>query len=157
MKNNLFRKSSIDRISSPDQLNDYIQVVTPGVWLILSAILVLLAGMGIWSVFGQIESSQNALLLVKDGTATCYIGTQQRDAVHEGQLIRTDIGEGKILSVSEQPVEITEGFDSYAGYVGGFQKGDWYYTAQVEFGGQDGAFMSKIITDSISPISFLLN
>ena len=44
MKNDLFRKSAIDRVSSPDQLNDYIKVVPPGVWLIVAAVIVVLAG-----------------------------------------------------------------------------------------------------------------
>ena len=43
MKNDLFRKSSIDRISSPEQLNDYIRVTNPSIWVILAAIIILLA------------------------------------------------------------------------------------------------------------------
>lgn len=40
----IFRKSSIDRVSSPEQLNDYIRVSNPSVWMILAAVIVLLAG-----------------------------------------------------------------------------------------------------------------
>ena len=40
----LFRQKSIDRVSSPEQLNDYIRVTTPSVWLALIAIILLLAG-----------------------------------------------------------------------------------------------------------------
>ena len=42
---NLFRQKSLDRISSPEQLNDYIRVSTPSVWMVLIAIVILLAGM----------------------------------------------------------------------------------------------------------------
>ncbi|MCR4807821.1 MAG: hypothetical protein K5857_09120 [Lachnospiraceae bacterium] len=41
----LFRKKSLERISSPEELNDYIRVTTPGIWLILVAITLLLIGM----------------------------------------------------------------------------------------------------------------
>ena len=52
----IFRQKSIDRVSSPEQLNDYIRVTTPSVWLVLVAIILLLAGMVAWSVFGTVEA-----------------------------------------------------------------------------------------------------
>ena len=51
---NLFRKKSIDRVSSPEQLNDYIRVTKPSVWLVLIAVVLLLIGMLIWSIFGSV-------------------------------------------------------------------------------------------------------
>ena len=50
----LFRKKSLDRISSPEQLNDYIRVTTPTVWLVLLALVILLAGMLLWSILGTV-------------------------------------------------------------------------------------------------------
>ena len=55
----LFRKKSLERISSPEALNDYIRVTSPAVWLILIATVILLLGMLAWSVFGTVEK-QNA-------------------------------------------------------------------------------------------------
>ena len=52
----IFRQKSLDRVSSPDQLNDYIRVTTPSVWLVLAALVVLLAGMLAWSVLGRVEA-----------------------------------------------------------------------------------------------------
>ena len=51
----IFREKSIERVTSPEQLDDYIKVTTPSVCLILSATIALLAGMIIWGVFGKIE------------------------------------------------------------------------------------------------------
>ena len=53
---NIFRQKSIDRVSSPEQLNDYIRVTTPSVWLVLIAIILLLVGMVAWSVLGTVEA-----------------------------------------------------------------------------------------------------
>ena len=55
MKNSIFRKKSMDRVSSPEQLNDYIRVTSPGVWLFLIALLLLLAGFIIWAAFGRLD------------------------------------------------------------------------------------------------------
>ncbi len=52
---NIFRQKNLDRMSSPDQLNDYIRVTTPSVWLVLAALIILLIGMLCWSIFGTVE------------------------------------------------------------------------------------------------------
>ena len=41
-KKSIFRKETLDRISSPEQLSDYLHVTNPTVWLILTAVIVLL-------------------------------------------------------------------------------------------------------------------
>lgn len=51
----IFREKSIRRVSSPEQLNDYIRVTSPSVWIVLIALVVLLLGMLAWSVLGRIE------------------------------------------------------------------------------------------------------
>lgn len=55
MGNSLFRKSSLERINSPEQLGEYMRVIQPGVWLVLGAIVLLLAGFLIWSLTGEID------------------------------------------------------------------------------------------------------
>lgn len=54
--NGVFREKSMERVSSPEELNDYIRVTTPSVWLVLAALILLLAGMLAWSVFGTVEA-----------------------------------------------------------------------------------------------------
>lgn len=44
MEKQIFRKKSVERVSSPEQLSDYIRVSNPSVWMTLAAIIVLLAG-----------------------------------------------------------------------------------------------------------------
>ena len=54
MNNNIFRQKSIDKISSPEKLDDYIKVTKPSVWITLIAIVLLLAGAVVWSIFGEV-------------------------------------------------------------------------------------------------------
>ena len=51
----LYREKSLERISAPEDLNDYIRVTTPSVWLVLAALVILLAGMLAWSIFGTVQ------------------------------------------------------------------------------------------------------
>ena len=53
-KSSIFRKKNLDKVSGPESLNDYIRVTSPSVWIALLAILILLAGMLVWSIFGKI-------------------------------------------------------------------------------------------------------
>ncbi|MCR5474430.1 MAG: hypothetical protein K6F28_04425 [Lachnospiraceae bacterium] len=50
----LFRKETLDKLQSPEQLDDYIKVTTPSMWMILTAVIILLAGIFIWAVFGTV-------------------------------------------------------------------------------------------------------
>lgn len=49
-KKNIFRKESLEKMSSPEKLNDYIKVSNPSVWVILGAIAVLLISIIVWSI-----------------------------------------------------------------------------------------------------------
>jgi len=44
------------RIASPEQLNDYLKVTSPKIWLLLVAIVLLVVGLLLWSGFTTIES-----------------------------------------------------------------------------------------------------
>ena len=50
----IFRQKSIDRVSSPEKLDDYVRVTTPSVWITLIAIVLLLIGAVIWGIFGEV-------------------------------------------------------------------------------------------------------
>lgn len=52
--NGLFRQKSIDKVSSPEKLDDYIRVTTPSVWIALVAMVVLLIGVIVWGCFGEL-------------------------------------------------------------------------------------------------------
>ena len=59
----VFREKSLEKINSPDQMDDYIRVTTPSVWIALLALVVLLVGILAWSIFGSVEIHD------EDGTA----------------------------------------------------------------------------------------
>ena len=50
MNNSVFRKKSLERISSPEQINDYIRVITPGMWILLVVIVLLIVAGIAWGL-----------------------------------------------------------------------------------------------------------
>ena len=47
---NIFRKDNLEKMSSPEKLNDYIKVSNPSVWIILGAITVMLISAVVWGI-----------------------------------------------------------------------------------------------------------
>ena len=48
------------RVTSPEELNRYIRVSTPAVWILLAVIAALLLGALLWAVFGTVEMTDAA-------------------------------------------------------------------------------------------------
>ncbi len=57
MDNSIFRKKSIDRISSPEESLDYLKVTKPAVWMILIVAVLIILAIIIWSINGRIEEN----------------------------------------------------------------------------------------------------
>ena len=56
MNNELFRKVALDKLSSPEQLDQTMRVAGPLYWTSLLAILVALTAAGVWSLTGSIPT-----------------------------------------------------------------------------------------------------
>jgi len=65
----VFRKKTLDRISSPEQLTDYLRVTNPGIWVVLAAVILLLAGVFAWSMVGTLETKAEVKVVVSDHIA----------------------------------------------------------------------------------------
>ena len=59
-QSNIFRKQTVDRIKSPEDLTDYLKVTNPGIWFTLAAVIVLLAGLIVWASVGKLETKVGA-------------------------------------------------------------------------------------------------
>lgn len=57
MNESIFRQKSLDRISSPEEIDNYIRVTRPSLWLALGVIILLLAALILWSVTARIEAT----------------------------------------------------------------------------------------------------
>ena len=157
MANTVFRRKSMERVSSPEQLNDYIRVTNPGVWVTLAAVVILLVGFIVWGAAGSLETGVDAVAVVDSGAAVCYIREADAPAVAQGQTVRISDSEYTVAAVSAEPVVVDGSFSAYALRVGNLVAGEWVYTVTLSGPLPDGVYEASIITDSVSPISFLFN
>ena len=56
MEHRLFRKKSIERISSPEEIHGYVHVTTPRLWMLLGAIALLLVGFVVYAATATMEN-----------------------------------------------------------------------------------------------------
>ena len=100
MDQQLYRQKSIDRISSPEQLNDYLRVTSASVWVILAAVILLLAGLLIWSSTATIESYTEGSSQVQGGVMTIRFEDQKfAKSVEKGMPVRAGDTETVISSI----------------------------------------------------------
>ena len=154
---NLFREKSLQRISSPEQLNSYIRVSTPSVWLLLTAIVILLAGVCIWGIFGHMDTTLPAAAVAVDGTVTAYVKASDVSQVAPGAKVSIGSAEGSVISVSAEPIPVDDAFTDYMRHIGGLQTGEWVCALTLDISCAEGVYTAQIVTDSVSPISFVLN
>ena len=114
---NLFRKKSMDRISSPEQLNDYIRVSTPSVWLLLAAIVILLAGVCVWGVLGHMDTTLPVVIRAGDGQAIAYVRRADAEKVAPGMDVTIGDQEGKVAAIGAEPVVYPFRNECCGGYV----------------------------------------
>ncbi len=130
----IFRKKTIEKITSPDKLTDYLRVTNPGVWLLLTIIIILLAGLVAWASIGTLETKAAATILVEDHDA--IIATIDNQPIEEGMPFRIAENEYTIASVTSND----------SGHLIGL--------AEVNL--PDGIYTGNVITERIHPINFLL-
>ncbi len=136
-KSNIFRQRSLDRISSPEQLTDYLKVTNPGIWVMLAAVIVLLGGLFVWSMVGNLETLTDASALVENGQAQINVTDSSKGEISSGMTVRIGNDEYRISSVEK---------DEFGRIV-----------AFAPVNEADGKYDVKIVTESIHPIEFLFS
>ena len=157
MNEQLFRKKSVDRVSSPEQLNEYIKVSNPGIWMILAAIVILLVGAIVWGVLGTLDTTLSTVAVAENGELTVYVKEADIDSIEEGMTVRIGDKEGTITEISTTPTTVDGTFSDYALHVGNLVSGEWVFAIRVSGEFTDGVHNADIVVESVSPMSFILN
>ena len=157
MNNQIFRKKSLEKVSSPEQLDDYIRVSNPGVWMVLVTVIVLLVGVCVWGVFGRLETTVGSAAVVKNGEMSLYIKEQHLGKINEGMIVRVKDREYVITSVETVPKTIPDGFDEYMLHLSGMHVGEWVFgVTAMDTDLPEGVYKAEIVIESVAPMSFIL-
>ena len=156
-KVSLFREKSLETIESPESLNDYLRVTSPGVWLVLAAVITLLVGGILWSVFGRIDTSIHVAVVADGEKCICFVPYDSlMDAMTGGAV--TVEGTEYAFSVDSdvETVIITEETNPYIRVAGGLNVGDMAVEIPVDAALAGRVYTGSVTTESLQPISMLL-
>jgi HlyD family secretion protein len=103
MNNLLFRKVALDRLSSPEQLDQILQLTTPQDWAVIVGVLLLVAGTGAWVWLGRITSTVSGQgVLVRTG------GIVSVAATGSGQIVSVLVKPGDHIRPGQQIARIAQ-------------------------------------------------
>ena len=157
MADNIFRKKSIENVTSPEQLNDYIRVTNPGVWKVVLSVVVFLAGVMIWGIFGHLDTRLDVAGTCRDGQLICYVKEEDASSVAEGMPVSVEGKEYRIAQMESEPIAVTEELGEYLLHLGELEIGEWVYPILIPTGLEDGSYRAAITTERVSPIYFIVN
>jgi len=159
MNKDIFRKESIEQMKTPDDLKQCIKVASPGMWLMMGAILIFMVGGVVWSIFAKLETKVAAAVEIKGDDAICYVS--EDDPVSEGMPIRIKDTEYMLGEHSEKLVKlrVENSDDDTLLHMMNKDSDGWYNIYEIAgFENiEDGIYKGEVIIDSVSPFSFLTN
>ena len=137
MDNTLFRKKIVEKISSPEQLTDYLRVTNPSIWVMLSVVVIFIGGLVAWASVGTLSTSIDAKANVNNGSASIVV---------VGETNTWNIEAGMPVEIAgEDCIIMTVDTDEYGRVV-----------ANTKTSLEDGIYDSKIVVENIHPIQFLV-
>ena len=158
MSGTIFREKSLEKISSPEQMNDYIRVSSPSVWMVLAAVIVLLAGVCVWGVFGHLDTAVQTGGVCTNGRLTVFVDEEDHDKIRENAVISVDGVEYAVAESTNAPVRVDDQIDPYIVHLAGFTEDDWVYRLCADAPGlADGVYTVSVVTERVRPLDFVLN
>jgi HlyD family secretion protein len=86
LSGNIFRQQALDKLQSPDDLNELMMVTSPKSWLLLAAISLLLLSAVTWGFFATIETSVSG---------SGIITTNGEEATEAEAVLYVSVADGK--------------------------------------------------------------
>ena len=98
MKTSVFRKSSLEQLSSPEQLDQLMRVATPKGWVVLLSLVALIGVAVVWGIFGRVSVTVkgDGILMKSGGILNIQhlaggmikeVKVRSGDVVHQGEVV----------------------------------------------------------------------
>ncbi len=121
-------------ISNPDELNKHLQYSSPVTWIILSLVILLIAGFFTWSALYKLDVKVSGNATISGGVATLNVNEDSLSKLEVGQKVYISKQEGEILSFDENKQPVVSNFPI-----------------------SDGEYPYYIVIKQIRPINFLID
>ena len=102
MARRVFRKAALERLSSPEQLDQLIQVTHPQSWLLLLSLLAVLLAFVLWGLFGSVKTRVQGQGILLGGNV------YDLAPLAAGQITRLTVGVGEMVTAGAVVAEVDQ-------------------------------------------------
>ena len=154
----IFREKSLERIASPEDLDSYLRVAAPPLWLGLAAAVLLLVGAVVWGIFGRMESCVKAVTVCRDAKAICYVSEADYAKVALSDEARLGETVAHVVSADGEGLRSETVLNDYAMHLADLEEGEYVHALLLDAAPEaEGSYATSIVVESIPAIRFLLN
>jgi len=136
-----FRKAALEKLSTPEKLDQLIKVTSPKAWIALLVIIFAL-GTGIgWAFFGNVKTKLNVVGVLLGGEIHEVVSTSQGQLTDLKISIGEDISKGDIIATIEQP----ELFQQVEELKASLEERNYELKQLLSYGNQDTRLQRELI------------
>ena len=142
--------------ASAEELNDYVHVASPSIWMILAAVGILTAGLVLWSFTATLRTIVNAVALSYEETGTAIVfSAESGEDVKTGNKVIIADQEYVIQSLQDQTVSAADILTRYEYNLIHADADTQVYIGTLSGTLEEGSYNAEIVTEESRPIDFL--
>lgn len=101
-------KKALERLQSPDDLDKYLRMTTPGIWISIIACIAILVGIAVWAVFGSVSDHIKLKGVASLDGIVCLVDSDTALRIKEGDFAYVDGAPETVTDVDEWAYDISE-------------------------------------------------
>ena len=158
MQNGLFRQKSIERISSPEALHDYMRVTSPRLWMILAAVVLLLGGFIAYASTAKMENT----MAIKVTVETYHMTEEETQGeARDVTIVYSSLPEDQMEQIKKgMKLRLLKETGTVSWLTSGVQEGlveVGFDMDPLNYPLNDGEYDAELVLESTTPVSFLWN
>ena len=97
-----FRKAALEKLSTPEKLDQLIRITSLSAWLVLSMVFIAISGALLWGFQGKVKTKINAMGVLLGGEVYDVVSTSR------GQLVKLHVENGDIVTSGDVIAEVEQ-------------------------------------------------
>ena len=154
-KTKLFREKSLEAVESPESLNDYLRVTSPGIWIVMATVITLLVGFILWGIFGHIRTTAQVAVQISPEKTVCYVSLDIIDKVSKRGVVNVEGEDFPIIGEEFDLTFISDETPARVLLLGKLSKGNLVAEVPIMTDLAEGIYSGEVVTEDLKPISLL--
>ena len=143
-----FRKAALEKLSTPEKLDQLIKVTSPKGWIALATVVIALTTGIMWSFFGNIKTKLNVVGVLLGGEIHEVVSTSQGQLIQLNINIGDTIEKGQVVGLIEQP----ELFQQIEEVKASLKEREFELQRLLSFGSEDTKLQGELIVQQRNSI-----